>query len=154
MAAATTLDPQCRPGMMYRDIGAIISRTAEARGLSVVRSYCGHGIGTLFHTAPNVPHYRRNKAIGVMKPGHVFTIEPMINLGVWQDVTWPDGWTSTTADGKRSAQFEHTVVVTETGVEILTARLPTSPPLEIDVPEEAAYLDKTARAKVCDVEGA
>jgi methionyl aminopeptidase len=63
-----------------------------------------------------------NKAIGVMKPGHSFTIEPMINQGTWRDVTWPDDWTSTTADGKRSAQFEHTLIVTETGCEILTVR--------------------------------
>lgn len=62
-----------------------------------------------------------------MKAGHTFTIEPMINEGTWHDETWPDGWTSTTRDGKRSAQFEHTLLVTETGVEVLTARLPTSP---------------------------
>eukprot|EP00730_Choanoeca_flexa_P017756 TRINITY_DN8582_c0_g1_i4.p1 TRINITY_DN8582_c0_g1~~TRINITY_DN8582_c0_g1_i4.p1 ORF type:complete len:106 (+),score=15.91 TRINITY_DN8582_c0_g1_i4:80-397(+) len=68
-----------------------------------------------------------NKAVGVMKPGHTFTIEPMINVGTWQDVTWPDDWTSTTKDGKRSAQFEHTLLVTETGVEILTARTKDSP---------------------------
>ena len=65
-----------------------------------------------------------------MKPGHVFTIEPMINLGGHGDFTWKDDWTSSTTDGQRSAQFEHTMVVTETGVEVLTARLPTSPPLE------------------------
>lgn len=130
----------CRPGFLYRDLGNIISDTAEKRGLSVVRSYCGHGIGTLFHTAPNVPHYRRNKAVGIMKVGHVFTVEPMINLGTWRDATWPDDWTSTTTDGRRSAQFEHTMVVTQNGVELLTARLPTSPPLEIDVPSEEYYL--------------
>ena len=64
-----------------------------------------------------------------MKAGHVFTIEPMINAGDWHDTMWPDGWTSVTQDGSRSAQFEHTLVVTETGCEVLTARLPTSPPL-------------------------
>lgn len=62
-----------------------------------------------------------------MMPGHTFTIEPMINVGGWDDMLWPDNWTSTTRDGKRSAQFEHTLLVTETGVEVLTARLPTSP---------------------------
>jgi hypothetical protein len=75
--------------------------------------------------APNVPHYPKNKAVGMMKKGHVFTIEPMINEGSSFDTTWPDQWTSTTVDGKRSAQFEHTLLVTETGVEVLTARVGT-----------------------------
>jgi methionyl aminopeptidase len=83
----------------------------------------------LFHCAPNIPHYGGNKAVGIMRPGMVFTIEPMINAGTWKDTTWPDGWTSVTTDGKRSAQFEHTMLVTETGVEVLTARTPESPPL-------------------------
>lgn len=73
--------------------------------LAVNRTYCGHGIGSLFHSAPNVPHYSNNKAPGFMKVGHVFTIEPMINAGVHKDITWPDGWTAVTADGQRSAQF-------------------------------------------------
>ena len=111
-----------KPGMLYRDLGGHIDKVARANKCSVVTSYCGHGIGTLFHCAPNVPHYKKNKAVGVMKPGHVFTIEPMINRGRSGDVTWPDNWTSTTRDGKRSSQFEHTMVVTESGVEILTAR--------------------------------
>eukprot|EP00049_Salpingoeca_infusionum_P025307 m.18513 g.18513 ORF g.18513 m.18513 type:complete len:395 (-) comp7892_c0_seq1:2267-3451(-) len=118
---------QCKPGMRYRDIGNIISKHAHSEKFSVVRSYCGHGINDLFHCAPNVPHYQKNKAVGFLKPGHTFTIEPMINMGHWQDVTWPDNWTSTTTDGKRSAQFEHTLLVTETGVEILTARTKDSP---------------------------
>ena len=63
-----------------------------------------------------------NKAVGTMRPGHCFTIEPMINEGTWHDMTWPDDWTSTTVDGKRSAQFEHTLLITETGVEVLTAK--------------------------------
>jgi methionyl aminopeptidase len=91
-----------------------------------VKSYCGHGIGELFHCAPNIPHYSRNKAVGIMKAGQTFTIEPMINTGNWHDRLWPDEWTAVTADGKRSAQFEHTLLVTETGVEVLTARLPSS----------------------------
>jgi methionyl aminopeptidase len=94
---------------------------------SVVKTYCGHGIGDLFHCAPNIPHYAHNKAVGVMKEGMVFTIEPMVNAGTWRDVMWPDGWTAVTADGKRSAQFEHQIVITADGADILTKRLPTSP---------------------------
>jgi len=111
-----------KPGVMYREVGDIISRVVHKKGFSVVKAYCGHGVGKLFHCAPNVPHYARNKAVGVMKPGHVFTIEPMINEGVWQDTLWPDEWTSATMDGKRSAQFEHTLLVTDTGCEVLTRR--------------------------------
>ncbi|KAI8899101.1 peptidase M24, structural domain-containing protein [Globomyces pollinis-pini] len=111
-----------QPGALYRDLGNTISKIAEEDGFSVVRSYCGHGINSLFHAAPNVPHYARNKAVGVMKPGQCFTIEPMINEGKWQDTQWNDGWTAVTVDGKRSAQFEETLLVTETGVEILTAK--------------------------------
>ena len=69
----------CKPDAMYREIGNIISDVVEPVGFSVVRSYTGHGIGSFFHCAPQVPHYRNNKAVGFMKPGHVFTIEPMIN---------------------------------------------------------------------------
>jgi len=108
---------------MYREVGNVISKHAQGQGFSVVRSYCGHGIGKLFHCAPNVPHYAKNKAVGTMKPGHIFTIEPMINEGVYNDQLWPDDWTSTTKDGKRSAQFEHTLLVTETGCDVLTAIL-------------------------------
>jgi methionyl aminopeptidase len=107
---------------MFRDLGTAISRVAKAAGFSVVKTYCGHGVHRLFHCNPNVPHYANNKAVGVMRPGQVFTIEPMINAGDWRDQTWPDDWTSVTVDGKRSAQFEHTLLVTETGCEILTAR--------------------------------
>jgi methionyl aminopeptidase len=113
-----------KPGELYRNMGNVITRHANDNKLSVVRSYCGHGIHRLFHTAPNVPHYSKNKAVGVMKVGHCFTIEPMINMGGWQDVLWPDDWTSATRDGKWSAQFEQTLLVTETGCEILTGRIP------------------------------
>ncbi|KAH7429700.1 hypothetical protein KP509_09G062200 [Ceratopteris richardii] len=116
-----------KPGVRYREVGEVINRHACLSGFSVVKSYCGHGIGELFHCAPNIPHYARNKAVGVMKAGQIFTIEPMINAGNWRDKMWPDGWTAVTTDGKWSAQFEHTLLVTETGVEVLTARLPTSP---------------------------
>lgn len=121
----------CKPGTHYKEIGNLIGDYIHGEGLSVVRSYCGHGVGKLFHTTPNVPHYKKNKAFGVMKPGHIFTIEPMINEGTWKDVTWYDDWTAVTEDGKRSAQFEHTLLITEDGCEILTARNDQSPPLEI-----------------------
>merc|ERR1712150_9574 len=111
-----------KPGTRYRETGDVIQKEAQSKGYSVVRSYCGHGIHRLFHTAPSIPHYAKNKAVGVMKPGHAFTIEPMISQGVWTDQTWPDNWTSVTQDGKLSAQFEQTMVVTDKGVEILTAR--------------------------------
>mmetsp|Transcript_8247 Transcript_8247/g.51349 ORF Transcript_8247/g.51349 Transcript_8247/m.51349 type:complete len:386 (-) Transcript_8247:1098-2255(-) len=116
-----------KPGVRFRDLGQIISNHAHANNCSVVKTYCGHGIGELFHCAPSIPHYAHNKAVGMMKKGQVFTIEPMINLGTWHDCTWPDGWTAVTKDGKRSAQFEHQLLVTETGCDVLTKRLPTSP---------------------------
>lgn len=114
-----------KPGVRYREVGNVIQKHANNHGLSVVRTYCGHGIHRLFHTAPNVPHYAKNKAVGVMKKGHVFTIEPMICIGTWRDEVWPDNWTAVTQDGKRSAQFEETFLVTETGCDILTKRLDT-----------------------------
>jgi len=112
-----------KPGVKYRDVGAVIQKHAQSHGFSVVRSYCGHGIHQLFHTAPNVPHYAKNKAVGVMKAGHCFTIEPMISEGTWKDEQWLDNWTAVTQDGKLSAQFEHTLLVTDSGVDILTQRL-------------------------------
>mmetsp|Transcript_69193 Transcript_69193/g.165916 ORF Transcript_69193/g.165916 Transcript_69193/m.165916 type:complete len:435 (-) Transcript_69193:147-1451(-) len=113
-----------KPGTLYRELGNHIHAEAVRNGCSVVTSYCGHGVGKLFHGPPKVvPHYRKNKAIGVMKPGHIFTIEPMINLGGSPaDKTWPDDWTAVTTNGKRSAQFEHSFLVTETGCEVLTRR--------------------------------
>ena len=111
-----------KPGAAFRDLGSAIEPYCKARGFSVVKSYCGHGIGTDFHSEPSIPHYARNKAAGVMAAGQVFTIEPMVNAGTYHDKTWPDQWTSVTKDGKRSAQFEHTMLVTDDGVEILTAR--------------------------------
>ena len=80
-----------KPGTRFRDVGDVISSRASRDGLSVVRTYCGHGIGEHFHCAPNIPHYANNKAVGVMKAGTAFTIEPMINQGHWRDTTWPDG---------------------------------------------------------------
>jgi methionyl aminopeptidase len=124
-----------KPGMLIRDVGNVIEKHSKSRNCSTVRTYCGHGINTLFHCAPNVPHYAKNKAVGTAKPGMTFTIEPMINLGSHRDKSWPDDWTSTTSDGQRSAQFEHTLLVTEDGVEVLTARLPNSPGGPVKLPE-------------------
>ncbi|KAA0148410.1 hypothetical protein FNF29_04883 [Cafeteria roenbergensis] len=111
----------CKPGVMYREIGDVIDAVVRPRGFSSVKRYCGHGVNRLFHCAPDVPHYRRNKTAGTLKPGHTFTIEPMINGGTEACTEWPDDWTALTTDGKRSAQFEHTLLVTATGVEVLTA---------------------------------
>lgn len=116
-----------RPGTLFREFGAHVDKVARNNGHSVVRSYCGHGINEQFHTAPDIPHYRKNKAVGICKPGMTFTLEPMINMGAWRDDLWPDQWTAVTADGSWSAQFEHTILVTETGYEILTARMPDGP---------------------------
>ena len=118
-----------KPGTRFRDLGVPITRHAKAEGFSVVRDYCGHGIGDLFHCAPTIPHYEKNKTPGTMQAGMTFTIEPMINEGGKHCVTWPDGWTATTRDGKMSAQFEHTLLCTESGCEILTARTDRSTPL-------------------------
>eukprot|EP01017_Pseudomicrothorax_dubius_P039054 TRINITY_DN5944_c0_g1_i3.p1 TRINITY_DN5944_c0_g1~~TRINITY_DN5944_c0_g1_i3.p1 ORF type:complete len:248 (-),score=64.08 TRINITY_DN5944_c0_g1_i3:702-1445(-) len=123
----------CKPNVMYKEIGNVIGKYIDDNGLSVVRTYCGHGIGRLFHSTPNVPHYSNNKTTGFMRTGHTFTIEPMINQGNYKDVTWPDDWTAVTVDGQRSAQFEHTLLITSTGCEVLTARLPTSPPLDFEI---------------------
>lgn len=109
-----------RPGVPLRAIGQAIEPYALKHGYSVVRSYAGHGIGEVFHTPMQVPHYDEPDATLIIEPGMVFTIEPMISEGTWDIRHWRDGWTVVTADGKRSAQFEHTIVVTETGTEILT----------------------------------
>ena len=121
----------CKPGVKFSEIGNVIGEYIEKEGYGVVRNYMGHGICKLFHTLPNVPHYKKNKTFGIMKPGNIFTIEPMINEGTWKDTKWYDNWTVVTEDGKRSAQFEHTLLITEDGVEVLTARNANSPPLEI-----------------------
>jgi methionyl aminopeptidase len=110
------------PGRDYKDIGGIIEDYVTPRGLSTVRNFCGHGVGSTFHTNPNVLHYRNNEPNGQMAPGHTFTIEPMICEGSAKALTWPDQWTATTIDGKRSAQFEHTLLITPDGVEALTGK--------------------------------
>lgn len=126
-----------KPGMLIRDPGNVIEKHAKTNNCSVIRTYCGHGINQLFHAAPNIPHYAKNKAVGTAKAGMCFTIEPMISLGSHRDKTWPDTWTSVTIDGSRTAQFEHTLLVTDEGVEVLTARLPTSPGGPIAIPGKA-----------------
>ena len=109
-----------RPGGMVRDIGRAIQTHAEANGYGVVRAFVGHGIGTTFHADPQIPHYYDPSATTVLLPGMTFTIEPMITLGSWEHRMWDDGWTAVTVDGRRTAQFEHTLVVTDTGADVLT----------------------------------
>ncbi|KAH0610238.1 uncharacterized protein H6S33_011765 [Morchella sextelata] len=122
-----------KPGMLFKSPGDLIEKIAKKRGCSVVKAYCGHGVNQLFHCAPDVPHYAKNKAVGTAKVGMCFTIEPMISLGTYRDTTWPDDWTAVTTDGKMSAQFEHTLLVTEDGVEVLTARTADSPGGAVEV---------------------
>ncbi len=116
-----------RPGAHLGDIGAVIQRHAEGHGFSVVREFCGHGIGRQFHEEPQVLHYGRNGTGLKLQPGMVFTIEPMINAGRAAIRCLADGWTVVTADHSLSAQWEHTVLVTETGYEVFTLS-PGAPP--------------------------
>jgi methionyl aminopeptidase len=111
---------QVRPGNAFGDIGAAIQRFAEAHRCSVVRDFCGHGLGRVFHAAPNVLHYGRWGTGPVLEPGMFFTIEPMINLGRPETKVLDDDWTAVTKDRSLSAQFEHAVGVTEGGCEIFT----------------------------------
>jgi methionyl aminopeptidase len=111
-----------RPGARLGDVGHAIERHARQAGYSVVREYCGHGIGREMHEAPQVLHYGKAGTGLTLKEGMVFTIEPMINQGGRAVVEQDDGWTVATADGKLSAQFEHTVAVTRDGVRVLTLR--------------------------------
>lgn len=117
----------CGPDVQFNKIGGVIEDFVTKDGFSVVRNFCGHGISSIFHTTPNVVHYKNSEALGIMKPGVTFTIEPMITEGTAKNVTWPDDWTAATADGKRCAQYEHTLLITEDGVERLTGKLPDSP---------------------------
>jgi methionyl aminopeptidase len=109
-----------RPGNALSEIGKAIEAHASRHGYGVVRAYCGHGIGESFHTSLQIPHHYDPSLRRAMEPGMTFTIEPMITEGTWEDLIWNDGWTAVTADGKRSAQFEHTIAVTANGAEILT----------------------------------
>ncbi|MFT5140346.1 MAG: methionyl aminopeptidase [Lysobacterales bacterium] len=112
-----------KPGARLGDIGHVIQSYAEGLGCSVVREYCGHGIGKVFHEDPQVLHYGRPGTGEVLVPGMVFTIEPMINLGKRETRLMPDGWTVITRDRSLSAQWEHTIAVTDSGFDVLT-RLP------------------------------
>ena len=109
-----------RPGNTFGDIGHAIQSFAEAERCSVVRDFCGHGLGRVFHDAPNVLHYGKPGTGPVLRPGMFFTIEPMVNLGRPETKILSDGWTAVTRDKSLSAQFEHTVGVTEDGVEVFT----------------------------------
>ncbi len=111
-----------RPGTQLGDIGHAIQQHAESNHYSVVREYCGHGIGRTFHADPQVLHYGKPGTGMALKEGMTFTIEPMINLGVRHNKLMKDGWTVVTKDRKPSAQWEHTLLVTATGVEVLTKR--------------------------------
>ncbi|HKY89820.1 MAG TPA: type I methionyl aminopeptidase [Nevskiaceae bacterium] len=108
------------PGVRLGDIGATIQKLAESRGFSVVREYCGHGIGRIFHEEPQVLHYGKPGTGVELAPGMTFTIEPMLNAGRNDVKLLPDGWTVVTKDHSLSAQWEHTVLCTETGYEVLT----------------------------------
>jgi methionyl aminopeptidase len=113
---------EVRPGARLGDIGHAIQDFAEAQGCSVVREYCGHGIGREFHEEPQVLHYGKRGTGLELEPGMTFTIEPMINVGRRHTKLLPDGWTVVTKDHSLSAQWEHTVLVTEDGHDILTLR--------------------------------
>ncbi len=119
---------QVRPGARLGDVGAAIERHAKKQGYSVVREYCGHGIGREMHEEPSVLNFGRPGTGAVLHEGMTFTIEPMVNQGSRKVVQEDDDWTVVTADGKLSAQFEHTVAVTATGVEVLTLRSDETPP--------------------------
>jgi methionyl aminopeptidase len=109
-----------KPGLPMNVIGRVIQEHASRNGFGVVRAYCGHGVGELFHTGLQVPHYFDPHATTRIQPGMIFTIEPMITLGSWDYDVWRDGWTAVTADRDLTAQFEHTIVINENGPEILT----------------------------------
>ncbi len=127
-----------KPGIRLGDIGFAIQQFAERQGFSIVREFCGHGIGTKFHEEPQVLHYGRPGTLEELKPGMTFTIEPMINAGKRDIKDGPekDGWSIVTRDHSLSAQWEHTVLVTETGYEVLTLSKG-SPPIPAFVPVAA-----------------
>ena len=111
-----------KPGVQLGDIGHAIQTHAEANHYSVVREYCGHGIGKTFHEDPQILHYGKPGTGMALQEGMIFTIEPMINLGTRHNKLMKDGWTVLTKDRKHSSQWEHTMLVTADGVEILTKR--------------------------------
>ena len=109
-----------KSGVHLGDIGEAIQRYVEKKGFSVVRDYCGHGIGRIFHKPPNILHYGKSGEGIKLEEGMIFTVEPMINEGLYDTKLLKDGWTSVTKDKSLSAQFEHTVGVTKDGFEIFT----------------------------------
>jgi methionyl aminopeptidase len=109
-----------KPGVKLGDIGYQIQSHVEKKGFSVVKDFCGHGVSTKFHEAPNILHYGQKNTGEELKPGMTFTIEPMINSGKYEVKVLPDGWTAVTKDKSLSAQFEHTLGITENGYEIFT----------------------------------
>jgi methionyl aminopeptidase len=109
-----------KPGRQISAIGAAIQEHAEGEGYGVVRAFVGHGIAEQFHTDLQIPHYYDRRAVTVIETGMTFTIEPMITIGSWQHHLWDDGWTAVTVDRRRTAQFEHTLVVNDDGAEVLT----------------------------------
>ncbi len=110
----------CAPGRQISVIGRVIEAYAKRFGYGVVRDFGGHGIGRSFHSGLFVPHYDNPAMTTEMEVGMTFTIEPMITLGTYTFDMWPDGWTVVTKDRKWTAQFEHTILITEDGAEILT----------------------------------
>jgi methionyl aminopeptidase len=142
---------EVKEGARIEDIGAAIQEFAEPRGCSVVRDFVGHGIGREFHMPPQIPHYGRRGRGKRLKAGMVFTIEPMLNLGEYGVKILDDDWTAITVDGKLSAQFEHTLLVTKSGVEVLTVRddvlvnsedKPWSEPGDLSAPAAVAQRDQ------------
>ena len=121
-----------RPGAHLGDVGHVIQQHAEANGFSVVREFCGHGIGRQFHEEPQVLHYGRPGTGLKLQPGMIFTVEPMVNAGRPGIRCLADGWTIVTADHSLSAQWEHTVLVTDDGYEVLTVSGGTPPPPPLD----------------------
>ena len=119
-----------KPGIRLGDIGSTIQTYVEEQGFSVVRDFCGHGISTIFHEEPNILHYGKKNTGMDLRPGMTFTIEPMINTGKFPVKMLSDGWTAVTKDKSLSAQFEHTLGITENGYEIFTesAKAHTKPP--------------------------
>ena len=109
-----------KPGNTFGDIGEAIQKYVESKNMSVVRDFCGHGVGKNFHSAPNVLHFGKKNTGSVLEPGMFFTIEPMVNLGKPDTKILSDNWTAVTKDKSLSAQFEHTIAVTNKGFEILT----------------------------------
>ncbi len=110
-----------RPGAPFNAIGRAIEEHAEGSGFGVVRAFVGHGIGRQFHSGLHVPHYYVPGFTTPMEEGMTFTIEPMITVGAWEHRLWDDDWTAVTTDLRRTAQFEHTLLVTADGVDVLTA---------------------------------